>query len=89
MEGAQVTKADGIMGIMSLFSPFITHGLESRLWNSLGSSLLWALSSGPVTTVALSAEALPKLIPSSFNDSHIPSMHQLQAIYVFDWLLCP
>lgn len=89
MEGANLTKADGVMGSMSLFSPFLTHGMASRLWNSLGSSLLWALSSGPLATVAFSAEALPKLIPRSFSDSHIASMHQQQAIYVLDWLLCP
>lgn len=51
--------------------------------------LLWALSSGPLATLALSTDALPKLIPCSLNDSHIPSMHRQQAIYVLDWLLCP
>lgn len=84
-----MAKADGIMGSMSLFSPFLTHGLSPCLWNSLGSSLLWALSSGPLATLALSTDALPKLIPCSLNDSHIPSMHRQQAIYVLDWLLCP
>lgn len=55
----------------------------------LGSSLLWALSFGPVATLALSPDPLPKLITCSCDDRHIPSMHRYQAIYVLDRLLRP
>lgn len=47
----------------------------------LESSHLWALSSGPVATLALSPDPLPRLVTCSCNDRHIPSMHQQQAIF--------
>lgn len=74
-------------GLYASFS-LTTQGLASCPWHWLGSSLLWALGSGPVATLALSPDPLPKLITCSFNDRHFPSMHQQQAIYVLDWLLC-
>lgn len=48
-------KQKGFVGSMSLFS-LTTRGLASCPWHSLGSSLLWALGSGPVATLALSPD---------------------------------